>query len=164
MVIEECVELDPADAAAPRRASDGRSMWLAPMSRHITSERILAEEEFVLSWAMEAQNEEPMPSTTVDVEGLDVMQARLPSRRRRRPTRPRRRAGRSRQDDHAARRRSTDLDRQPVGVRSRTVGEGRPCPRTRDRMPADTLAKLLHEWERADRPRSTATASRPARR
>ena len=41
-IVEQCVELDPDHAAAPRRRSDGRSMWLEPTSPHITTDEILA--------------------------------------------------------------------------------------------------------------------------
>ncbi len=48
-VIETCLELDPVEAAAPRRHSDGRSLWLEPVAPHFTTERVLAEEDYVLS-------------------------------------------------------------------------------------------------------------------
>ena len=73
-VLAECVNLDP-DSPATRRASDGRSVWLEPTSPHYTSPAILAEEERILTWAMDAQLGEPTPSTTLDRDGLDVLQA-----------------------------------------------------------------------------------------
>ena len=61
-IVERCVELDPDHAAAPRRRSDGRSMWLEPTSPHITTDEILREEELVLAWALDAQADDPTPS------------------------------------------------------------------------------------------------------
>ncbi len=74
-MIERCVDLDPPDAGVRRRSSDGRSVWLEPVAPHLTSEAILAEEEQVLAWAMEAQAAEADPSRTVARAGLDVLQA-----------------------------------------------------------------------------------------
>jgi conjugative relaxase-like TrwC/TraI family protein len=73
-VIESCVDLDPPGAPA-RRSSDGRSVWLEPTAAHLTSDTIVAEEEAVLAWAMDAQSHPAAPSPTVDGAGLDVMQA-----------------------------------------------------------------------------------------
>ena len=70
-----CVELDPLEAAAPRRVSDGRSLWLEPVAAHFTTEWVLAEEEYVLSWALDAQTADPQPSVTVERGQLDVLQA-----------------------------------------------------------------------------------------
>ena len=74
-VIDHCVDLDPAGERVRRRVSDGRSIWLEPTAAHITSDTILAEEERVLAWAIDAQADDPAPSTTVDRDGLDVLQA-----------------------------------------------------------------------------------------
>ena len=152
-VIEQCVELDPADAAEPRRRSDGRSMWLDPISPHFTSDAVLAEEEHVVAWALDAQASDPTPSTTVDVSRLDVLQAdaaaavagqdRLvlvvgPAG-----------TGKTRMLQSAV----DDLQRysrvvfgvaptaKAARVMERDVGLG-----------ADTVAKLVHEWHRHDRP------------
>ena len=73
-VLERCVDLDP-DGVGTRRASDGRSLWLEPTSPHFTSPSVLAEEERILTWAMDAQIPDPTPSATIDPEGLDVLQA-----------------------------------------------------------------------------------------
>ena len=73
-VIDGCVDLDPPGPVT-RRASDGRSVWLEPVAPHFTSDTILAEEESILAWAMEAQADEPAPSPTVVRAGLDVVQA-----------------------------------------------------------------------------------------
>ena len=152
LVMEECIELDPNVGDAPRRASDGRSLVAPPVSRHITSERILAEEDFIISWAIEAQADEAMPSTSVDVDGLDVMQAEV----------ARAVAGYDR----------LVLAVGPAGAGKTTTLRTAVADLNRDfrwvfgvapsakaahvlkretGLQADTLAKLLHEWERTDR-------------
>ena len=73
-VVEHCVDLDPPGTAS-RRSSDGRSVWIEPTAPGLTSEAVLVEEEAIVAWAIEAQLAEPNPSTTVDTEGLDVLQA-----------------------------------------------------------------------------------------
>jgi hypothetical protein len=50
-------------------------VWLEPITPHLSSDAILAEEEAVLVWAMDAQADDPCPSTTVDRDGLDVVRA-----------------------------------------------------------------------------------------
>jgi conjugative relaxase-like TrwC/TraI family protein len=152
-IVERCVKLDPDHAAAPRRRSDGRSMWLEPTSPHITTDEILREEELVLAWALEAHADDPTPSTTVETQGLDVLQA-----------------------DAAAAVAGHDrlvLVVGPAGAGKTTMlraaiddltADGRAvfgvapsakAARVLERetgVPADTLAKLLHERHRDDRP------------
>jgi conjugative relaxase-like TrwC/TraI family protein len=74
-VIEACVTLDPEDARGPVRASDGRSVWLAPAEPHLTHERVLAQEERILTFAIEATDAPPTPSASLERDGLDVLQA-----------------------------------------------------------------------------------------
>ena len=64
-VLEHLVDLDPTDTTL-RRASDGRSVWIEPTAPRYTSEAVLAQEEHILTWAMDAQADPPAPSTTVD--------------------------------------------------------------------------------------------------
>jgi conjugative relaxase-like TrwC/TraI family protein len=73
-VVEHCVDLDPLGGTA-RRGSDGRSVWIEPTASGLTSEAVLAEEEAIVAWAIHAQLDQPEPSATVNVEGLDVFQA-----------------------------------------------------------------------------------------
>jgi conjugative relaxase-like TrwC/TraI family protein len=73
-VVEHCVDLDPAGSVT-RRGSDGRSVWIEPTAPGLTSEAVLAEEEAIVTWAIHAQLDPPQPSTTVNVDGLDVFQA-----------------------------------------------------------------------------------------
>jgi AAA domain len=152
-VIDHCVDLDPVGERARRRASDGRSIWLEPTAAHFTSDTILAEEERVLSWAMDAQTGDPRPSLTVDRYGLDLLQA-----------------------DAAAAVAGTDrlvVVVGPAGTGKTTALQRAVDDLTASRRPVfgvaptakaarvlehetgtegDTVAKLLHEWKRADRP------------
>ena len=128
-------------------------MWLEPTAAHITSDAILAEEETVLAWAIEAQADDPRPSTTIEPEGLDVLQA-----------------------DAAAAVAGTDrlvIVVGPAGAGKTTMlqhavddlaGQGRPAfgvaPTAKAAhvlgretgIASDTVAKLLHEWHHPDRP------------
>jgi conjugative relaxase-like TrwC/TraI family protein len=146
-VIVECVSLDPPDGRGPVRASDGRSVWLAPTEPHLTHEGVLAQEERIVLFAAEAHDAPARPSATVEREGLDVLQA-----------------------DAAAAVAGHDglvLVVGPAGTGKTTAlrhtvadlaGQGRQvfgvAPtakaakvlRDETAMPADTLAKLLHEW------------------
>ncbi len=74
-VLEGCVDLDPVDDRARRRAGDGRSVWIEPTATQFTSTAIVAQETDVICWAMDRQGDDPAPSTSVVVDGLDVMQA-----------------------------------------------------------------------------------------
>ena len=151
-VTTRCVELDPSDATAPKRSSDGRSMWHEPISPHITTEAILAEEELIASWALAAQADEPCPSTTVHIKHLDVLQADV--------------AAAVAGDDllvlvvgtagagktTTLRAAVDDLDRAARRVFG--VAPSAKAARVLERetgVASDTLAKLLHEWQRADR-------------
>ncbi len=69
------VNLDPNRGVSGRvRGSDGRSEWIEPVAAHLTSERILTQEEAILAWAIDAQIGEPCPSTTVRRGVMDVLQ------------------------------------------------------------------------------------------
>ena len=127
-------------------------MWLEPTTPHYTSPAILAEEERILTWAIDAQIPDPTPSATVDRDGLDVLQA-----------------------DAAAAVAGTDrlvVVVGPAGTgkttmlraavddlrrHGRTVFGVAPTAKAahvlaaETGMETDTVAKLLHEWTRADR-------------
>jgi hypothetical protein len=128
-------------------------VWLEPTAPRFTSEPVLAQEEAIITWAMAAQADLPAPSNTVTRDCLDPMQAdaaaavaghdRLvlvvgPAG-----------AGKTRMLSAAA----TDLHAHgrvvfavaPTAKAARTV--------ERDTaIPAETVAKLLHEHQRTDRP------------
>ncbi|MGH9027985.1 MAG: MobF family relaxase, partial [Acidimicrobiia bacterium] len=74
-VIESCMTLDPPDARGPVRASDGRSIWLPPAEPHLTHEHVLAQEERILTFAIDAHDAPARPSVTLDRAGLDLLQA-----------------------------------------------------------------------------------------
>jgi conjugative relaxase-like TrwC/TraI family protein len=74
-IVDRCVTLDPPTSDAPTRCYDGRSLWLEPVSASYTSAEVLAQEEMILAWALDAQPEDAQPSTTLDPSGLDVLQA-----------------------------------------------------------------------------------------
>ena len=73
-VLAQLVDLDPPGDTT-RRQSDGRSVWIEPTAPRFTSEAVLAQEEAILTWAMAAQADPPTPSTTVNRDGLDPLQA-----------------------------------------------------------------------------------------
>ena len=50
-------------------------MWIEPSARHHTSSEVLAQEEHIICWAMDAQLDPPAPSTSVNPGRLDVTQA-----------------------------------------------------------------------------------------
>jgi conjugative relaxase-like TrwC/TraI family protein len=70
---EHLVDLDPPDETT-RRASDGRSLWIEPVAARYSCEAILAEEERIITWAIDAQAHEPAASQSVSRDGLDVLQ------------------------------------------------------------------------------------------
>ena len=152
-VIEACVELDPVEAAAPRRVSDGRSLWLEPVTPHFTTQWVLAEEEYVLSWAIDAQSPDPQPSVTVERGQLDVLQTDVAAAV----------AGYDRLvlavgpagtgKTTTLRAAAADLDRQGREVFG--LAPSAKAARVVERetgIASDTLAKLLYEWARDDRP------------
>lgn len=74
-VVGVCAGLDPDDHAGPTRASDGRSVWLAPIEPHLTTAGIVVQEQRILAFADAAHHAPPSPSLTVERDGLDVLQA-----------------------------------------------------------------------------------------
>jgi ATP-dependent exoDNAse (exonuclease V) alpha subunit len=151
-VLDACVNLDPTDTRVRRRAGDGRSVWIEPVAGQYTSERILAEEEAILTWAIDRQAPEPDPSATVDVVGLDVAQAGA----------ARAVAGRDGLvivEGPAGAGKTTMLQAaiDDLNAHGRTVLGLAPTAKaarvleSETRMAADTIAKLLHEHTRTDR-------------
>lgn len=73
--MEHSINLDPAlDSDARRRMSDGRSIWIEPIAAHHTSQTVLAQEERILTWAIDQQQALPQPSVTVEAGRLDLLQ------------------------------------------------------------------------------------------
>ncbi len=71
VVLDECIDLDPARGGARRRESDGRSLLIEPVANQATSEHVLAQEERIITWALDAQLDDPAPSTTITKGDLD---------------------------------------------------------------------------------------------
>lgn len=149
------VDLDPATTGATR-ASDGRSIWVDPDLPHLSHDRVRAQEERILSWAIAAHDSELAPSATVDIAGLDPLQADTaravaghdplvlvvgPAG-----------TGKTTALGAAA----TDLARQhrPAFGVAPTAKAARVLE-AETGIPADTIAKLLHEWDRPDGPGPT---------
>ena len=151
-ILERCVDLDPPNATQ-RRNSDDRSLWTEPTAPRFTSEAVLAEEEHIITWAMSAQADSEAPSRTVERTGLDVLQseaaATVAGEDRLVLVVGPAGAGKTRMlaaavDDLHAQRRAV-FGVAPTAKAARVL--------ERDtRMRADTVAKLLHEWQRTDRP------------
>jgi conjugative relaxase-like TrwC/TraI family protein len=151
-VVDHCVDLDPTGEHLRRRESDGRSVWLEPTAPQFTSDAILAEEELILAWAIDVQADDPQPSTTVDRDGLDVLQADAAASV----------AGTDRLVvvvGPAGTGKTTTLRRavddlaawgRPVFGVAPTAKAARVLARETG-MDGDTAAKLLHEWSRTDR-------------
>jgi conjugative relaxase-like TrwC/TraI family protein len=161
-VIESCVTLDPQGVRGPVRASDGRSVWLAPSEAHLTHERVLAQEERLLTFALDATAAPPTPSVSLERAGLDVLQAEAAAAV----------AGHDRlvlvvgpagAGKTAALRRAVE----DLGAQGRVVFGVAPTAKAakvlRDEtgMAADTVAKLLHEW-RTHQPRDDYRLGRGA--
>jgi conjugative relaxase-like TrwC/TraI family protein len=146
-VIDTCTTLDPPSERSPRRASDGRSIWIAPIEPHLTTEGVLAQEERILLFAIDAHDTLARPSPTLDRTGLDVLQADA--------------AAAVAGDDAlvlvvgpAGTGKTTTLRRAAadLGTQGRHVFAVAPTAKAakvlRDEtgMPSATVAKLLHEW------------------
>ena len=74
-VLDACIDLDPNIGDARRRGSDGRSLLIEPVANQATSEHVLAQEVRIITWALDAQLDDPAPSTTITVTDLDDGQA-----------------------------------------------------------------------------------------
>ena len=152
LVLEHLVDLDPPSDTL-RRESDGRSVWIEPTAPRFTSEAVLAQEEDIITWAMAAQADPPAPSTTVDRSGLDVMQgeaaASVAGHDRLVLVVGPAGAGKTRMLT-AAGNDLHDQGRQVFGL-APTANAARNLERDTG-IRSDTVAKLLHEWQRTDRP------------
>jgi conjugative relaxase-like TrwC/TraI family protein len=151
-VLERCVDLDPPDATR-RRMSDGRSLWIEPTAPRFTSEAVLAEEEHILTWAIDTQSEPAAPAATVNDDELDVLQAEAAASvagtdRLVLVVGP---AGAGKTRMLAAAVADLHVHGQAVFGVAPTAKAARVLERDTG-MRADTAAKLLHEWQRPDRP------------
>ena len=73
-VLDTCIDLDPTTGIARRRTSDGRALHIEPVAAQATSEHIIAQEERIITWALDAQSTDPAPATTIDDPSLDDAQ------------------------------------------------------------------------------------------
>ncbi len=74
-VMAQSVDLDPElPEHTRRRASDARSIWIEPIASHVTSAAVLAQEQQILDWAAESMAFDPQPSASVERGELDVIQ------------------------------------------------------------------------------------------
>ena len=151
-VLEHCVDLDPPGVTR-RRESDGRSLWIEPTAPRYASEAVLTQEEHILSWAIEAQTESPAPSKTVNRNGLDVLQAEAAAAV----------AGEDRLvlvvgPAGAGKTRMLAAAVNDLHAHGRAVFGAAPTAKAARVLERDTgvraatVAKLLHEWQRSDRP------------
>ena len=151
-VLERCVDLDPPDATS-RRKCDGRSLWIEPTAPRFTSEAVLVQEERIVTWAMDAQAGTASSSRTVEQTGLDVLQADAAASvagddRLVLVVGP---AGAGKTRMLAAAVNDLHAHHRPVFGVAPTAKAARVLERDTG-MRADTVAKLLHEWQRQDRP------------
>ena len=151
-VLEHCVDLDPPNATQ-RRDSDGRSLWIEPTAPRFTSEAVLVQEERILTWAMEAQAEPRRRQGPSIAAGLDVLQADAAASvagedRLVLVVGP---AGAGKTRMLAAAVNDLHAQRRAVFGVAPTAKAARVLERDTG-MRADTVAKLLHEWQRPDRP------------
>ena len=152
-VLCECVDLDPEHGDNRLRTSDGRSLWIEPVAAQVTSRQVIAQEEQILIWALDAQLDEPHPSPALERGRLDVLQADAAAAV----------AGHDRLvvivgpagtgKTTMLRAAAGDLDRHSRAVFG--VAPTAKAARVMERetgMLADTVAKLLYEWARPDGP------------
>ncbi|MCB0968657.1 MAG: relaxase domain-containing protein, partial [Ilumatobacter sp.] len=74
-VLDACIDLDPIIGGARRRGSDGRSLLIEPVANRATSEQVLAQEERIITFAIDAQLDVPAPAITIADTDLDDGQA-----------------------------------------------------------------------------------------
>jgi hypothetical protein len=72
VVLDACIDLDPTVGAGQRRRSDGRSLLIDPTANQATSKQVLAQEERIISWALDSQlGKKLLPSRTIRDVDLD---------------------------------------------------------------------------------------------
>jgi conjugative relaxase-like TrwC/TraI family protein len=152
-VMSQCINLDPArEPSTQQRPSDERSIWIEPVARHMTSEAVLRQEEYILRFAADAQLADPAPSATVRTVNLDDLQADAAASV----------AGHDRLvlvvgpagtgKTTMLRAAVTDLEREdrPAFGLAPTAKAAKVLRREAG-LESDTVAKLIHEWTRTDR-------------
>ena len=133
-VLASCIDLDPVGDGTARRGSDGRSVWIEPITNQATSEHILTQEEHILTWALDAQSDDPTPSATITDVALDDGQyASASAVAGARSVGVGGGAGGGGQDPHVASCRVRSPRTAAAGDGVGAHGEGGPCPSIRDR-------------------------------
>jgi len=150
-VLASCVDLDPESDHTLRRSCDGRSLHIEPITNQSTSEHVLVQEERIVSWAHDAQADDPIPSHTIADDALDDGQhdaaSAVAGHDRLVLVVGPAGAGKTRMLQAAV----TDLDARarPVIGFAPTAKAARVLE-TETGMPADTVAKLLYELDHPD--------------
>ena len=70
-MLASCIDLDPETGHTLRRSCDGRSLHIEPITNQSTSEHVLAQEEHILTWAIDAQADDSTPPHTIADAALD---------------------------------------------------------------------------------------------
>ena len=154
-VLASCIDLDPEIGHTLRRSCDGRSLYIEPITNQSTSEQVLVQEEHILTWSHEAQDDAPAPSHTIADDALDDGQhdaaSAVAGHDRLVLVVGPAGAGKTRMLQAAV----TDLHTQsrPVIGFAPTAKAARVLE-TETGMPADTVAKLLYELDHPDPNRS----------
>ncbi len=157
LVIDHSVNLDPTIAETARvRVSDGRSVWIEPIAAHFTSDAVIAQEERILTWALDNQTAGPEPSTTIrsnrlDVHQLDAAAAVAGHARLVLVVGP---AGTGKTTMLAAAVNDLHGQHRDVYAVAPTAKAARVLARETGTK-ADTVAKLIYEWSQPDRPPRT---------
>ncbi len=146
-VLGACLTLDPPEVHGPIRASDGRSVWLAPIEPYLTHEDVLAQEERILTFALDAHDKPSDPSVTVERDGLDVLQAdaaeavagHCPLVLVVGPAGTGKTTALRRAVEDLRHQRRNVFGAAPTAKAAKVLGD-------ETGMRADTVAKLLHEW------------------
>jgi conjugative relaxase-like TrwC/TraI family protein len=151
-VIADGIDLDPVTAGT-RRSSDGRSIWVEPTAAHYTSDAVLAQEEHIATWAFERQAANPQPSNPTRTAGLDERQAEAAAAVAGHDplvivVGP---AGTGKTTMLAAAVDDLHEHGRPMYAVAPTAKAARVLGRETG-AEADTVAKLIHEWTRPDRP------------
>ena len=152
-VLADGVDLDPDDDTSRRRRSDGRSTWIEPSARHVTTPDILRQEHHIVDWAHHATLEPSSASNSINAEGLDAGQADAAAvvaghDRLVLVVGP---AGAGKTTMLAAATQHLHGDGRTVFGLAPTAKAARTLE-TETAMSADTVAKLLYEWRQPDRP------------
>jgi conjugative relaxase-like TrwC/TraI family protein len=155
-VLASCVDLDPETDRTLRRSCDGRSLYIEPITSQSTSENVLAQEEHILTWALDAQADDPIPSHRITDDALDDGQhdaaSAVAGHDRLVLVVGPAGAGKTRMLQAAVR----DLQAQtrPV-IGLAPTAKAADVLKTETEMPGDTVAKLLYELERPNPERSS---------